>query len=92
MTVDRTELIKQAYAYGCSVALSEVGYDRKTAEETAVKFAAEAPVHIGVPQSTTRVKQAYVWGAAQALKEAGYSAAESNQLALKLAEVESARF
>ena len=88
MTVDKTELVKQAYAYGCSVALTEVGYDKKTAEETAVKLAEESPSHA----KSDRLKEAYAQGAAKALKEAGYKDEEITPLATKLAEAQNVRF
>ena len=40
--MDKAELIKQAYAYGCSVALKEAGYQQEIVEDTAVKLA-QAP-------------------------------------------------
>lgn len=40
--MDRRELIKQAYAYGASIALQEAGYAPVVAEQVGVKLAAEA--------------------------------------------------
>lgn len=39
----RDEMLQQAYAYGSSVALQEVGIDKLSADQTAIKIAASGP-------------------------------------------------
>ncbi len=82
MSATKDERIKQAYAYGSSIALQEVGFDQKTAEETGVELTKEASA---VPAPSTRVKQAYAFGAARALAESGYDRETAVALAAELA-------
>lgn len=37
--MDKVAMIKQAYAYGVSVALQEIGYDARTAQDAGIKLA-----------------------------------------------------
>lgn len=64
MTARRDELIKQAYAYGASIALHEAG----VSEEIAIKEAAALATVGTQPQDQVELqKQAYLYGVAAAL-------------------------
>ena len=62
---------KQAYAYGSSIALAELGFDGDEAREVATKLASEA-----IAPSDARVKEAYAIGVAQAMQDAGVTPQE----------------
>lgn len=51
MTSHRDELIKQAFAYGSSVALQEAGYGEYDAEEMGVKLAAGAAAQASLKEA-----------------------------------------
>ncbi len=66
MTAERDDRIKQAYAYGSSIALAELGFESEEATQMATKLASEA-----VAPADARLQAAYAQGVERAKKEAG---------------------
>jgi len=79
MTAHRDERIKQAYAYGAAVALTEIGVEEKVAEDEAIAFANRVQPG-GVSEMQ---KKAYFEGVSLALQQRGLTVKTAEATALK---------